>query len=94
MSYQVGDVARLTGEFRDQAGTLVDPSTVAVKIRAPSGTIKTLFYGVDAVERSGLGTYHYNLRLRSSGLWHYRFEATGTIATAAERGLRVEPTQF
>ena len=87
MPYQIGDLARITVEFRNVAGALIDPTGVSFLHTPPSGTAALpLVYGVDsAIVRDSLGLFHVDLSLGSAGLWRYQWVSTGT-GQAAENG--------
>lgn len=79
MSYQVGDAARITGTFRDDSGTLSDPSVVTFTFRDPAGTEQTYTYGGDEIVRASAGTYHVDLSLTAAGRWSWEWVASGTM---------------
>lgn len=82
-SYDIGDTRRLTATFTNLAGTETDPSTVTFKIKLPDGTVTTYVYGTDAeLVRSGAGVYYVDYSITQAGRYSYRFEGTGTVATA------------
>jgi hypothetical protein len=47
--YHVGDLVHCKGVFTNAIGSLVDPSTVTVKIRKPDDTTVSYVYGASAV---------------------------------------------
>lgn len=80
MSKQVGDLARISAEFRNLAGTLTDPTTVSFKYRTPAGVETTFVYGTDPeVARASTGSYFVDLDLTEIGRWAYMWTATGTV---------------
>lgn len=89
-TYDIGDVATLTGTFKTHAGVLSDPTAVVVEVIDPAG-IKTEY---TSVTHASTGVYTYDLPLTSSGLWSYHFEGTGAVQAAGESYLRVNPTKF
>ena len=84
-TYDLGDLVRLTAEFRDTAGQLQDPTTVAFRHQAPGGTAETLVYGTDTeVKRDNVGVFHVDVSADTEGAWKIRCESTGTGQAAAE----------
>lgn len=93
--YDVGDVVRCAGAFANSAGTAVDPTAVFCKVRKPDGTISTYTYGADAaLVRAGAGSFYVDVEATASGIWHYRFYATGTGQAAGEQSFRVRASFF
>lgn len=93
--YQVGDLVRCSGEFTDQAGTVLDPTDVFFSVKNPAGTITTYEYGVDvALVKDSTGNYHVDVDANATGIWYYRFYSTGTGQTAAEGLFTVPVTNF
>lgn len=84
MGYEVGGIATLRATF-EVDGTLVDPDTVVVVVRHPSGVIDN---PVDAV-RDSPGVYHLDVNLDEAGTLRWVFEATGNGAGAKSGSLRV-----
>lgn len=94
-AYDVGDLVRCTAVFADSGGVAHDPDTVYFQYKTPAGVVTTYQYGNDvAVERSTTGTYHVDLDITASGLWYYRFYATGEGRAAGEAWFQVRLSQF
>lgn len=94
MSVGIGDRVRLRGVFTldDEAA---DPSTVAVRVRQPSGTETSKTYGVDGgLIREAEGIYYYDLTLTQAGALRYRWVGTGSVVVAEERTIHVAPSGF
>ncbi len=90
-TYDLGDLVRVTGTFKNAAGAAIDPGTVAFKLRAPAGTVTSYVYGADsALVRDALGAFHVDVSAVASGTWHYRWESTGTGQAAEEGSFVVE----
>jgi hypothetical protein len=71
---------RITMTFRDDAGTLTDPTTVTVKTYDPCGGEETYVYLTDAeIQKSSIGIYYADITPDSAGRWHYRWETTGPV---------------
>lgn len=82
--YDLGDLVRVSGTFKTQAGAAIDPSTVSFEFRRPDGTVTSYAYPATIV-RDSLGTYHVDIDANAPGTWRYRWESTGT-GQAAEEG--------
>lgn len=97
MIYDIGDKTRLSVTFLNIAGAVADPTTVTLKLRtpAPASVESSHVYGVDiAVVRESTGIYHYDLSLPTSGVWWYRWDATGAVEAADEQFLTVRASRF
>lgn len=93
-AYILGEVARISLDIADINGAAVDPGTLLLKVRAPSGTVVTYTNG-SSVElvRDSLGNYHTDLPLNAAGQWAYRWELTAPNAGAAEGVLIVQKSR-
>lgn len=80
--YDIGDSARLSIAFTDRSGSPADPSTVAVTVRTPRGTVTTYTYAGGQVSRSGTGAYYFDVTATEAGSWIYRWAGTGALAVA------------
>ena len=89
MTYDKGDLLRVSASFTDEDGDPVDPTTVTFKAKVGS-TVTSYVYGDDdEVSKDGTGNYHVDLSLDTAGTWWVRVESTGTGQAAAESSLRV-----
>lgn len=71
-----GTVSDPVGGYRDGTGTLVDPTTVTVKVKTPDGTT-TAYTGVQ-LTKDGVGLYHLDLDTTAlSGEWTFAWSSTG-----------------
>ena len=91
--YDVGDVARLTGTFTDIDDDVIDPETVACKVRKPSGTITTYTYDAD-ITKSSTGIYYIDVDITEPGRWWNRYYSTGTGKAAGEQEFEVRESHF
>lgn len=81
--YEVGAVVRIRAVFKDTAGNLVDPTTVALRVRPPGETVTLYVYGQNAdLVRETLATYRFDVELSKGGEWKYRWISTGTGAAS------------
>jgi hypothetical protein len=74
-----GDLVRLTRTFTNIAGVAADPSSVAVRVQDPNGTVTTPVVTNDAV-----GSYYADVTPDVSGRWDYRWATTGDPQTNEE----------
>lgn len=89
-TYDVGDLVRVTGTFTDSDGTAVDPTTVTVYHKDPSGNITEWVYLTDTdVVQDTNGTYYADIDIDESGRWYYRFKGTGSGQAAGETYFQV-----
>lgn len=87
--YTRGQQAKLTGTYKDASGNAADPTTATVRVRKPDGSTSAA-----TPTHDGLGAYSYIVTLDMAGVWAYRFEGTGAVATAGERTLIVLRSAF
>lgn len=75
MNY-TGSVANPTGGFRDNTGTLVDPSTITLSVRTPNGTVTT--YNAGQLTKDAVGLYHLPTDTTGQpGWWRFAWSSTG-----------------
>lgn len=79
--------------FTDVAGVPTNPTTVALTIEKPDGSI--LEYGWPSagpdgtLTSDGPGRFYYAYLIDQSGPWEYRLAGLGAVAAASEGVLRV-----
>ncbi len=78
-TYDIGDVARLSGAFRDTDDALLDPTVVTVTVREPDGS-----EDLATVVKDSTGLYHADFTITQQGDHYYRFAGTGTPGQSAE----------
>ena len=84
-TYDVGDKARCTCTYTDNAGTVHDPAVVSLAYKDPSGNTTTLIYGTDAeLVKSSTGVYYADIDVDEAGTWRVRCYATGSGQSAGE----------
>lgn len=94
-TFEVGDLVRCAGVFRDVAGALTDPATINFKYKKPDGTIVTYVYGTNGqLVKDSTGNYHVDVDANAAGTWFYRFYSTGNAQAADEDEFRVLVSQF
>jgi len=79
-SYTTGQRVRMRATCWDLGGNLVDPTTIAITIKLPSGTLDTS----ETVVRDSLGNYHCDYTTAQDGGYVYRFVGTGAAVVAGE----------
>jgi hypothetical protein len=84
-SYDLGDSVLLTFTVRDVAGALID-ATVVLTLTKPDGSTST-----PTVTHASLGTYTATITVDQTGLWLYRWTATGAATTAEDGQFYVQP---
>lgn len=85
----IGQAARVSGTVTDAAGVAADPGGLALKVKAPNGTVTTYPYGGGVVLKDAVGSYHADLILNQAGAWTWRWEATAPNVGADEGTLQV-----
>jgi hypothetical protein len=99
-TYDVGDVVRLRGIFKDAAGALANPTTTRLKVLVPKTATTpavevTYTYGVDGgLVRNSVGDHSYDYPPAVPGRYFYRWIGTGAIVTADEKSFLVRKTAF
>lgn len=82
--YQIGDLVRCSGEFTDDLGAYVDPTSVFGKFKTPAGVTTTYQYGVDPeLVRLSTGIYYFEVDVTELGIYYYSVYSTG-LGQAAE----------
>jgi hypothetical protein len=87
----VGDVEELTATFTDEDDTLVDPTTVVLRVLDPSGNTDTYTYALAQITRDSLGVFYKDVTLDEAGEWRYTWTSTGTGSGAEPGQIVVEP---
>ena len=92
--YDIGDEIRSTITIK-VADVLTDPSSLTFQLRNPQDTVTELSgFGPDPlVVKEGTGVYHFDHISSMSGLYHWRWQATGAAVGAAEGSYIVKLTK-
>lgn len=77
-TYDVGDLVRLTGTFRNSSDALTNTTAVCT-VRKPDGTAST-----PSVTNGSTGVYTVDVTLDQEGHWFYRWAGTGDVVAAEE----------
>lgn len=94
--YDKGDKIRLHATFTVQ-GSAEDPTTIDLYIKDPDGTETTKSYALAEIVRGAKGYYYYDHIIpkdSTAGAWHYRFESTGAVNSAAEKTFIARASHF
>lgn len=84
-SYDIGDLVQLNVLVTGSEGTPVDPETVELVVRDPTGEVTTYDYALGTVVRTDVGSYLVQLTPDQPGTWVYRWVTTGVGQGAEER---------
>ena len=85
--YDIGNVVNLTADFTTSEGIPIDPSTVALKVLPPGGTIQT--YTGAQLTKVSTGVYTYGVLGNVAGIWLYRWEGSGNITAASDSSFKI-----
>lgn len=85
-TYDIGDVVRLTANFK-QANS-IDPDTVTAKVKLPNGSTTTYTYPA-TISKDSTGNYHVDIAAAASGTHRYRWFSTGFGAASKESWFQV-----
>ena len=88
----LGTLVTFTGTFRNEAGSLANPTTVTLTIEAPDGTLST--YTTLQLSNPSVGAWTKALNLAQSGDWLYRFDGDGEVDAQNEGVVTVERSLF
>lgn len=75
-------------------GTATDPTTIALSVMNPTGTITTYTYALSQITKDSTGNYSKNVTLDTEGIWRWRWVGTGTVAAAQEGEIEVKRSPF
>lgn len=89
-TYDIGDVVRITSTFA-QSAVAIDPTTVALVLKAPDLTSTTYTYALATVTKDSTGNYHVDIPVLQTGTYRYRWTSTGTGAASEESWFQVRP---
>ncbi len=91
-AHDIGDLRRLTGQFKDIAGVVKDPTTITFKMREPDGVLTTHVFPAVIVKDS-TGTYHVDFTITKAGRHVWRFEGTGDVVATEEQDFFARRTE-
>ena len=83
--HDAGDLVRITASFQASGGAMVDPASVYIEIKNPSGAVTTYGYPTTIV-RSDVGAYYIDQLASQTGGWNYRWSGKPSAGLAAAEG--------
>ena len=86
-TYLFNDTVRIKGVFQVN-GVDTTPTTVALKVRSPAGTVTT--YSTPTLEATG--RYRQDITANAVGEWWFRWEGTGAAEVTGEASFQVRPS--
>lgn len=93
--YDIGDLVRLSVEFKNLAGVFVDPGQVRVKVRDPKRIITTYTYPTNPeIVKDAVGKYHFDLAAAKTGIYCVRWEGKVSNIGAEEKDIKVRDSCF
>lgn len=92
-SYNIGDLLRLKATFTSLTGTLVDPTTITLKVKNPAGTTTTYTYPTH-ITKSSTGVYYYDYAVAAAGTHYYNWAGSGAFQAADENSFEIVSTVF
>ena len=94
-TYDLGNLVKSKATFRNpETKAPLDPTTVSVSVKDPSGNVDTYLFGTDAeVVQSAVGVYYINVDADEAGSFYVRWFSTGTGQAGKERRFTVRHAQ-
>lgn len=80
--------------IRVSDGSLVDPSTVRLKVRDPGMSITTYTHPNAQITKDGTGLYHSSILFDRPGRWLIRWEGLSTNEVSEETMIQVQGSEF
>jgi hypothetical protein len=78
--YFIGNIVRLTAEFKNEAGAAADPTTVILQIKKPDGVNESNITPTN----TAVGAYQHDYTPATGGKYFYKFVGTGGVTAADE----------
>lgn len=76
-TYDIETLVTVQSAFATGVGAAIDPSTVTLYIRDPSGAEQTVAMG--DLTHVGTGVFSYSLQAGLSGTWSYKWQGSGNV---------------
>ena len=86
--YDIGDMVKVTGTFRDSDEVLVDPAGVECHVESPDGVVTS-----PTVTNPSVGVYDAIVEPDSAGDWWFAFDGEGGVQASEERRFVVRERQ-
>lgn len=94
-TYTTGTRVRVSATIYDIDDVLTDPTNLKFKFIDPLGVETEYIYLTDPeIVNDGVGLFHVDLLISSSGTWRYRYETTGNVVIASESFLLGDTSRF
>lgn len=88
-TYDIGDVAVLDAEWKDDTGAYADPSVVTLSVTLPDGTVLAYIFGVDVeLICDEQGKYHVDLPITLPGFYQYHFSSENPVTPGVQSTLQ------
>lgn len=89
--YDIGDLVDLRAYFTQPSdGVALDPTTVNLSVRRPSGEVTTYTYSDDVqLAKASTGEYYAQITVDEEGIWYYRWWSSGVGQAAEEDSFEV-----
>lgn len=98
--YQPNDVARLVATITASGGVVTQPSSLALHIRNPLGSVASYIFGVAAasIANPGAGMFYKDFSIpppasQPVGTWGYGFHASGLVSGYEDWLFIVDPSK-
>lgn len=94
-SYDIGDLVRVKGTFRDSTGAVADPTFVTLKLKPANDATRTYTYGTDIeLIKDSTGIYYVDVSPNVAGHWTYQWKGTGAVKTMEESHFAVRTPEI
>ena len=92
-TYDKGDAVRVKVTFTVKSVN-TDPTTITLRIKNPANVTTIYTYGAAEITRDDTGIYYKEISVNDDGMYHYRFEGTGTVEATSEHKFKVRASEF
>lgn len=85
--YDEGQTIRISGEFRNLADVLADPTVVTFQVEQPDGTVLEYVYAASpdgGLAKSATGQYYIDITAEDPGMYRWRWHGAGLIMGAVD----------
>jgi hypothetical protein len=79
--YEIDTLVKVASAFTQLGGAAVDPTTVTLYVRDPTGAESTTPMG--SLSHDGVGVFSCGINANISGVWTYKFQAAGNVETTS-----------
>lgn len=87
--YDAGDIVRISVAFAALGGQGVDPSSIYLALKTPSGVESRGFGSDERIVKVSTGNFFFDLSADLPGDYFYRWFSTGSAQAAAVGNFRV-----